>query len=40
LPERGTGFDLVWPSFVNVAAIAVVFFTLLLALFRRSPASA
>jgi len=37
---RGAGFEVVWPSFVAVFVIAVVFFTLSLALFRRSLASA
>jgi ABC-2 type transport system permease protein len=37
---RGAGFDVVWPSFINVFAIAIVFFTLSLMLFRRSLTSA
>jgi len=37
---RGAGFEVVWPSFVAVFVIAMVFFTLSLALFRRSLASA
>lgn len=37
---RGAGFDVVWPSFVSVFAIALVFFTLSLMLFRRSLSSA
>jgi ABC-2 type transport system permease protein len=37
---RGAGFDVVWPSFVAVSLIAIVFFALSLMLFRRSLASA
>lgn len=37
---RGAGFDVVWSSFVAVFVIALVFFALSLALFRRSLASA
>lgn len=37
---RGAGFDVVWPSFIAIFAIALVFFALSLALFRRSLASA
>jgi len=37
---RGAGFEVVWPSFVAVFVIAMVFFTLSLVLFRRSLASA
>ncbi|MEM9587431.1 MAG: ABC transporter permease [Planctomycetota bacterium] len=33
---RGAGFDLVWESFIAVAAIAMAFFIASLALFRRS----
>lgn len=37
---RGAGLEVVWPSFLAVALIALVFFMLSLALFRRSLASA
>jgi ABC-2 type transport system permease protein len=37
---RGAGFEVVWPSFIAVFAIAIIFFTLSLMLFRRSLASA
>jgi ABC-2 type transport system permease protein len=37
---RGAGFGVVWPSFIAVFGIAIVFFTLSLMLFRRSLASA
>jgi ABC-2 type transport system permease protein len=33
---RGAGFDVVWPSFLAIIAIGAVFFTLSLALFRKS----
>lgn len=33
---RGAGFDVVWPSFLAIIAIGTVFFTLSLALFRKS----
>ena len=36
---RGAGFDVVWPSFLAIVAIGVVFFTLSLALFRKSLAT-
>jgi ABC-2 type transport system permease protein len=37
---RGAGFEVVWPSFIAVFVIAMVFFTLSLMLFRRSLSSA
>ncbi len=37
---RGAGFDVVWPSFLAIIGIGGVFFTLSLALFRKSLASA
>lgn len=36
---RGAGFEVVWPSFLSVFAIAMVFFSLSLMLFRRSLSS-
>ena len=36
---RGAGFEVIWPSLVAIAGIAVVFFLLSLALFRKSLAS-
>jgi len=33
---RGASFDMVWPSFLAIVAIGVVFFALSLALFRKS----
>jgi ABC-2 type transport system permease protein len=37
---RGAGFDVVWPQFVAVAAIAAVFLALALARFRSTAAKA
>jgi len=37
---RGAGFEVVWPSFIAVFGIAIIFFSLSLMLFRRSLASA
>jgi len=36
---RGAGIEVVWPSFIAIVAIGAVFFTLSLALFRKSLAS-
>ena len=33
---RGAGFDIVWPEFVLVAGLGLVFFLVSLGLFRRS----
>lgn len=37
---RGAGFDIVWPSFLAITAIGLVFFSVSLMMFRRSLATA